>query len=305
MSWVALGWGEPLVPWWGRPGFRGSVWWGGWAGPRVAYRHEHYEYRNRTIGTAVITVRETEFGHQHIHGSTLPLAPGVDLRPVRGDHPVHFAPERNLRRDIMPPRPRLEPTPGQHERRSEGAPDRDFRPQSREAMPQQPRFAPERDGSMQRQQVIIPPQRPMESGPRDSQRETRERPRFEQRREEQRPTPITQPVAPAPQAPMPTPAIQPRIVAPAPEMRREPPTPREMPREQRHEERVIIQREPQRIQPQRVEPPRVETPRPQMQPQMQQTPSAPPHEAQRHGGDRERPARREGERRPRGPGERD
>ena len=35
VSWVALGWGEPCVPWWGRPGFVGRPWWGGWGGPRV------------------------------------------------------------------------------------------------------------------------------------------------------------------------------------------------------------------------------------------------------------------------------
>ena len=35
VSWVALGWGEPCVPWWGRPGFVGRAWWGGWGGPRV------------------------------------------------------------------------------------------------------------------------------------------------------------------------------------------------------------------------------------------------------------------------------
>jgi hypothetical protein len=292
MSWVALGWGEPLVPWWGRPGFRGSVWWGGWAGPRVNYRHEHYEYRNRAIGTAVITVRETEFGHQRIHGSTVPLAPNVNLRPIRGDLPVHFAPERNLRRDIMPPRPRLEPVPQLRERRGEPVQNRDFRPQSREAVPQQPRIAPAPEGSMTRQQVVIPPQRPIEAGPRQPQHEQRERPRFEQRREEPRPAPIAPPVM-APQAPMTAPVIQPqpRIIAPAPEMRRE----------QRHEERIIMQREPQHIQPQRVEPPRMEMPRPQMQ----QMPSAPQPEAQRHGGDRERPGRRDGDRRPRGPGERD
>ena len=35
VGWVALSWGEPLTPWWGRPGFIGRPWWGGWHGPRV------------------------------------------------------------------------------------------------------------------------------------------------------------------------------------------------------------------------------------------------------------------------------
>ena len=35
VSWVALGWGEPVLPWWGHREFRGHPWWGGWHGPRV------------------------------------------------------------------------------------------------------------------------------------------------------------------------------------------------------------------------------------------------------------------------------
>lgn len=290
MSWVALGWGEPLVPWWGRPGFRGSVWWGGWGGPRVAYRHEHHEYRNRSIGTAVITVRESEFGRHRIHGSSLPLAPGVDLRPVRGDHPVRFAAERDVRRDAMPPRPRLEAVPQprerrgepdqQRERRGEPGPQRDIGPQPRIIAPQ-PRSAPEPERHESRQQVIIAPSRPVEVAPRERY-EQRDRPRFEQRSEERRPPVV----------------MQPRVIAPAPEMRREPPQmQREMPRERRQEERVFIQRESPRIQPQRVEPPRVEVPRPPM-------PQAPAPDMQRRDRDRDQGGDRH-RGRPRLPGERD
>src|SRR5437667_71292 len=32
VSWVALGWGEPVVPWWGPAGFVGHAYWGGWGG---------------------------------------------------------------------------------------------------------------------------------------------------------------------------------------------------------------------------------------------------------------------------------
>src|SRR6266545_2108634 len=35
VGWVALGWGEPVVPWWGRPGFIREPSWRGWGGPRV------------------------------------------------------------------------------------------------------------------------------------------------------------------------------------------------------------------------------------------------------------------------------
>lgn len=272
MSWVALGWGEPIVPWWGRPGFRGSVWWGGWGGPRVAYHHDRYSYRNRSVSTAVITVRESEFGRHRIRGSSVPLASGVNLRPVRGDHPVRFAGERDTRRAAMPPRPRLEAVPQQRERRGDPGPQREASPQPRIIAP--------------RQQATITPSRPVEAAPQE-QREQRERPRFEQRREDQRPAVV----------------MQPRVITPAPEMRREPPVPREMQRERRQEQRVIIQRESPRIQPQRVEPPRVEAaPRPQMPRPQVQAPSAP--EVQRRGPERERGGQRE-RGRPRGPGERD
>ena len=44
VGWVALGWGEPLVPWWGPARFRGHPRWAGWGGPRVvnnvAYRSQ-------------------------------------------------------------------------------------------------------------------------------------------------------------------------------------------------------------------------------------------------------------------------
>ena len=37
VGWVPLGWGEPIVPWWGGVGgvTVGRPWWGGWGGPRI------------------------------------------------------------------------------------------------------------------------------------------------------------------------------------------------------------------------------------------------------------------------------
>src|SRR6266849_5612373 len=35
VGWVALGWGEPVVPWWGREGVIHEPSWRGWGGPRV------------------------------------------------------------------------------------------------------------------------------------------------------------------------------------------------------------------------------------------------------------------------------
>jgi hypothetical protein len=42
-SWVALGWGEPLHPWWGPSHFRGHAHWAGWGGPR----HHHWDRHDR------------------------------------------------------------------------------------------------------------------------------------------------------------------------------------------------------------------------------------------------------------------
>ncbi len=35
LAWAPLGWGEPIIPWWGRPGHVGRPSWDGWGGPRV------------------------------------------------------------------------------------------------------------------------------------------------------------------------------------------------------------------------------------------------------------------------------
>src|SRR2546422_510281 len=35
LCWAPLGWGEPVIPWWGRRGFVGVASWHGWGGPRV------------------------------------------------------------------------------------------------------------------------------------------------------------------------------------------------------------------------------------------------------------------------------
>ncbi len=63
MGWVALSWGEPVTPWWGRPNFIGRPWWGGWGGPRVVNNQvvrnnsrvdmNHIRYNNTRVHNAV------------------------------------------------------------------------------------------------------------------------------------------------------------------------------------------------------------------------------------------------------------
>jgi hypothetical protein len=249
--WVALGWGEPIVPWWGRPGFRGSPWWGGWGGPRVDFS-ESYVHRNQGVHNAVIGVRDEDFGRHHVRGSSLPMPPGIDLRPVHGDHPIVFAPgrgptvrpenrewtrEREPRREAPPAAqqqrgPESQP---QYRREVQIQPVPQQQPQFRREAPLQP--APEmqhrREVQVQsapemqhRREVQIQPQpqpqpQPQlrrdpvpQSVPVQQQPRQEMRPEPRERREPDRPRSESRPVpmpAPAVQAP-----VQPRVVAPAP-----------------------------------------------------------------------------------------
>ncbi|MDP2785205.1 MAG: hypothetical protein Q8O38_11525, partial [Sulfurimicrobium sp.] len=72
LGWVALGWGEPLTPWWGRPGFIGRPWWGGWHGPRVVnnvvikqstvVNVSNITYHNTRVNNAVVATTRERFG---------------------------------------------------------------------------------------------------------------------------------------------------------------------------------------------------------------------------------------------------
>jgi len=95
LYWAPLGWGEPVVPWWGRPGFVGVAWWGGWGGPRVVNNvviartttvnvTNITVYKNVNVTNAVVGVPADRFGHGDARPA--PIAPGeiAQLRPVRG-----------------------------------------------------------------------------------------------------------------------------------------------------------------------------------------------------------------------------
>jgi len=74
VGWVPLGWGEPVVPWWGREGFIHEPSWRGWGGPRVVNNvvinnttvvnvQNINVYRNAGVPNAVVAVNENRFGH--------------------------------------------------------------------------------------------------------------------------------------------------------------------------------------------------------------------------------------------------
>jgi hypothetical protein len=98
VGWVALGWGEPIVPWWGRPGVAREPSWRGWGGPHVVNDVVINNttvvnvtniniYRNTTVRNAVVVVDEKRFGRGPI---TAARVTGVDPAKLR---PTHAAPQ--------------------------------------------------------------------------------------------------------------------------------------------------------------------------------------------------------------------
>lgn len=102
ISWVALGWGEPLIPWWGRSGFIGRPWWGGWGGPRIVnnvvisrttvVNVNNIRFQNMQVHDAIVAVRAERFGRGRIHEARIPVAQPGGLATIRGAHPVRPVP---------------------------------------------------------------------------------------------------------------------------------------------------------------------------------------------------------------------
>jgi hypothetical protein len=98
VSWVALGWGEPLVPWWGPVGFIGSPCWWGWGGPRVVNNivinnntivnaNTINIHRNANVPGAMVGVPKDQFSNGAVnHLQRVALNDG--FKPVNGALPV-------------------------------------------------------------------------------------------------------------------------------------------------------------------------------------------------------------------------
>lgn len=95
VCWAPLGWGEPVIPWWGRRGFVGVPYWGGWGGPRVVNnvvvnRHTPVNvtnitvYKNVSVTNAVVGVPAGRFGHGPTQVTRLNTTEVRELRPVHG-----------------------------------------------------------------------------------------------------------------------------------------------------------------------------------------------------------------------------
>jgi len=96
VSWVAQGFGEPVVPWWGGSGFVGRPYWGGWGGPHVINNTvinntqivnvtNINNYGNVHVRNAVMGVDRNQFGRGRIEHVPLDAQQIQRLRPLHGD----------------------------------------------------------------------------------------------------------------------------------------------------------------------------------------------------------------------------
>lgn len=102
LAWVALGWGEPLIPWWGRPGFVGRPWWGGWHGPRVinnvvvqqntVININNITYHNTRINHAIVATTRERFGKSHVHDAPVRVMETRQLKQLHGALPIQPEP---------------------------------------------------------------------------------------------------------------------------------------------------------------------------------------------------------------------
>ncbi len=138
VGWVALGWGEPCIPWWGRPGFIHRPWWGGWGGPHVVNNvviskttvvnvRNITVFRNAGVPNAVIAVDRNRFGRGPVTRERLAHVDIKSLQPSRGAPRITASaasfvpsasrglrpPEETLRRPVVATRaPHLRAVPG-------------------------------------------------------------------------------------------------------------------------------------------------------------------------------------------------
>jgi hypothetical protein len=116
VGWVALGWGEPCVPWWGPANFRHRPWWGGWGGPRVVDNvvirsttvvnvQEIKIYRNARERNALVVVKENHFGRGLITSARVTKVEGKSLKLIHNGPPVAPTPESFVPREKRGVRP--------------------------------------------------------------------------------------------------------------------------------------------------------------------------------------------------------
>ncbi len=88
IGWIALGWGEPVLPWWGPPRFVGHPWWGGWGGPRHTTIINIHNYENIRYPRAIIGIPRDRFGRERVERGRLRNIEPQHLTPIHGRLPV-------------------------------------------------------------------------------------------------------------------------------------------------------------------------------------------------------------------------
>jgi hypothetical protein len=99
VSWVALGWGEPLIPWWGGVGFIGVPCWHGWGGPHVVNNvvinnntvinaNNVNIYRNAQSPNGLVGVPKSQFDTRSLDRVRLTQAAMTDAKPIHGELPL-------------------------------------------------------------------------------------------------------------------------------------------------------------------------------------------------------------------------
>ncbi len=96
--WVALSWGEPVLPWWGHQRHRWQPRWAGWGGPRVVnnvvirqttvINVNEIHYHNAREPNAVLTAPAGKFGRAPVRAQAEPRYRQEEFVPVRDELPV-------------------------------------------------------------------------------------------------------------------------------------------------------------------------------------------------------------------------
>jgi hypothetical protein len=153
VSWCPLGFGEPVIPWWGGAAFVGRPYWGGWGGPRIvnnvvinntrivnAGNITHFQ--NFGVRNAVVGIDHDHFGRGGRpvrigdHNNFRPLHGNLGVRPAAQSFVPHEGrgrrpPEQMLHRPVVATRPPRDHMQRLHARGIETAPAPVTRPQAR------------------------------------------------------------------------------------------------------------------------------------------------------------------------------
>jgi hypothetical protein len=96
--WVALSWGEPVIPWWRHHRHRGQPRWDGWGGPRIVnnvvikqttvINARDIHFHNAALPRAILTVPADKFGRERIRATVENRYRPADFAPVSGELPV-------------------------------------------------------------------------------------------------------------------------------------------------------------------------------------------------------------------------